>query len=233
MFPQPLQQGRMATLRARTSTTTACRLTTRAPSSQSGLVYRLGLVRGRNLVRLRVRKDSRPGRWLIRVRCGSDRLALTVRVRGRQARGTALVDQRRPDPEFMMPFPCGEVWSSSTYAGHGNAVDWNLPGPEDGGQSVVASAGGRAWTAPLNRSNDGYGNYVIVNHADGWSTVYGHLRGYAVRSGDAVRSGQILGFVGTTGRSTANHLHYEQRFYRTVQRVQFSGGLITIGGSYR
>jgi len=55
----------------------------------------------------------------------------------------------------------------------------------------------------------GYGNAVTVSHGRGIVTHYGHLDAFNVRAGQAVRRGSVLGFVGSTGRSTAPHLHYE------------------------
>ena len=57
----------------------------------------------------------------------------------------------------------------------------------------------------------GYGRCVILKHAYGFSTLYGHLIAYYVKKGQPVKAGQPVGFVGSTGRSTGNHLHYETR----------------------
>jgi murein DD-endopeptidase MepM/ murein hydrolase activator NlpD len=56
-----------------------------------------------------------------------------------------------------------------------------------------------------------YGNYVRVRHANGYETAYAHMSRFArgVRAGSRVRQGQVIGYVGTTGRSTGPHLHYE------------------------
>ena len=56
-----------------------------------------------------------------------------------------------------------------------------------------------------------YGKYIRIRHNSTYKTAYAHLKGYAkgVRSGQRVRQGQIIGYVGTTGRSTGPHLHYE------------------------
>ncbi|MEO1040536.1 MAG: M23 family metallopeptidase [Pseudomonadota bacterium] len=56
-----------------------------------------------------------------------------------------------------------------------------------------------------------FGNYIRIRHANGYKTAYAHLNGFArgVRSGARVQQGQIIGYVGTTGRSTGPHLHYE------------------------
>ncbi len=56
-----------------------------------------------------------------------------------------------------------------------------------------------------------FGNYIKIRHAGGYKTAYAHLKGYAkgIKAGRRVRQGQIIGYVGTTGRSTGPHLHYE------------------------
>ena len=56
-----------------------------------------------------------------------------------------------------------------------------------------------------------YGNYIQIEHGGEMQTRYAHLSGYAVASGEQVRKGQLIGFVGSTGRSTGPHLHYEVR----------------------
>lgn len=57
----------------------------------------------------------------------------------------------------------------------------------------------------------GYGNYVMISHAGGKMTVYGHLTSLTVSTGQSVSRGQIIGYVGSTGYSTGPHLHYECR----------------------
>jgi len=59
--------------------------------------------------------------------------------------------------------------------------------------------------------NGGYGNFIRVRHNGEYKTQYAHLNGYAkgISAGARVRQGQIIGYVGTTGRSTGPHLHYE------------------------
>ncbi|TBH20777.1 M23 family metallopeptidase [Thermus thermamylovorans] len=66
------------------------------------------------------------------------------------------------------------------------------------GRGVVAQAG---WMGP-------YGLAVLLDHAEGYQTLYGHLSRLAVRPGERVERGQVLGYVGSTGRSTGPHLHY-------------------------
>ena len=74
------------------------------------------------------------------------------------------------------------------------------------GQPVYATADGEVAAAAY--SGD-YGNMVIISHGFGLSTRYGHLSGFAVKVGEAVKRGEILGYVGASGRATGPHLHYE------------------------
>ena len=76
------------------------------------------------------------------------------------------------------------------------------------GQPVRAPADGLVVKAEW---ANGYGNVIYIAHGYGFSTRYGHLSGYAVKAGDRVKRGDVIGYVGTTGRSTGPHLHYEVR----------------------
>ena len=76
------------------------------------------------------------------------------------------------------------------------------------GQKVLATAPGRVVAAGYVGS---YGNMVEVDHGDGYATRYAHLSAVSVREGDDVTAGTPLGRLGSTGRSTGPHLHYETR----------------------
>ena len=81
-----------------------------------------------------------------------------------------------------------------------------------GGTPIYAAASGYVQVAGW--SNGGYGNYVIIYHgkmSDGntYSTLYGHMRSVATSAGKYVKQGELIGYVGSTGNSTGNHLHLE------------------------
>ena len=76
------------------------------------------------------------------------------------------------------------------------------------GDPVRATASGKVTTAGW---SGGYGRMVEIDHGNGLSTRYGHLSAIDVHVGQFVRTGQIIGKVGSTGRSTGPHLHYETR----------------------
>jgi murein DD-endopeptidase MepM/ murein hydrolase activator NlpD len=75
---------------------------------------------------------------------------------------------------------------------------------------IVAIADG---TVAFAEWGGGYGNLVIVYHDGGWSSYYAHLDEFAVKTGQEVRQGELLGGAGTTGYSTGPHLHFEIRYY--------------------
>ena len=76
------------------------------------------------------------------------------------------------------------------------------------GTPVRATASGRVFDAG---TNGGYGRMVEIDHGFGLTTRYAHLSSILVREGDVVRKGDVVGLVGSTGRSTGPHLHYEVR----------------------
>jgi murein DD-endopeptidase MepM/ murein hydrolase activator NlpD len=76
----------------------------------------------------------------------------------------------------------------------------------DAGQPVFATAAGRVESAG---NNGAYGKMIVIDHGYGLKTRYAHLSGFAVAAGDQVERGRVIGYVGTTGRTTGPHLHYE------------------------
>jgi murein DD-endopeptidase MepM/ murein hydrolase activator NlpD len=63
----------------------------------------------------------------------------------------------------------------------------------------------------------GYGNYCIIDHGNGYWTLYGHSEGITVTQGQEVQQGDVLGTVGSTGHSTGPHLHFEVRINGVAQ----------------
>jgi murein DD-endopeptidase MepM/ murein hydrolase activator NlpD len=80
------------------------------------------------------------------------------------------------------------------------------------GSPVVAPADGLVTRSEI---MGGYGKAIMIDHGNGISTRYGHLSGYAVTAGQRVHRGDVIGYVGESGRSTGPHLHYEVRINDT------------------
>ena len=78
------------------------------------------------------------------------------------------------------------------------------------GDSIVAAYPGKVVVSKYNRR--GYGHYVMIEHANGTRTLYGHLKKRLVNVGDMVEGGQLVGWGGNTGRSSGPHLHFEIRY---------------------
>jgi murein DD-endopeptidase MepM/ murein hydrolase activator NlpD len=75
------------------------------------------------------------------------------------------------------------------------------------GTPIYATADGRVTTA--GNTNNGYGNHVVINHGYGYETLYGHMVKVKVHAGELIKRGEVIGWVGSTGKSTGPHCHYE------------------------
>jgi murein DD-endopeptidase MepM/ murein hydrolase activator NlpD len=75
------------------------------------------------------------------------------------------------------------------------------------GTPIYATANGTVITA--GNTGNGYGNHVVINHGYGYETLYGHMFRVKARVGQKVKRGEIIGYVGSTGKSTGPHCHYE------------------------
>ncbi len=137
----------------------------------------------------------------------------------------------KAEGSFAWPLP-GRTLLTSLFGGRtdpitgrpGNHTGIDIPAPKNtpihcaksGVVTVSCKGSGGNWS---------YGNYVVVSHSDGTSTLYAHMNSRAVSVGQTVSQGAILGYVGTTGRSTGYHLHFEVRVNgsRTDPSRYFSG----------
>jgi len=81
------------------------------------------------------------------------------------------------------------------------------------GTPIYATADGTVTTA--GNTGNGYGNHVIINHGYGYETLFGHMVRVKVRNGETVKRGEVIGWVGSTGKSTGPHCHYEVHKYGT------------------
>ena len=109
---------------------------------------------------------------------------------------------------FIWPVP-GYRNCSRWYGGSHKGVDICAAA----GTPIYASAGGTVTKAGYNRAGagNGYGNSIIINHGNGYTTLYAHCLSLVVHAGQSVKQGQLIGYVGSTGRSSGNHCHFEIR----------------------
>ena len=109
---------------------------------------------------------------------------------------------------FIWPVP-NYRYCSRWYGGRHKGVDICA----SAGTPIYASAGGTVAKAGYNKAGagTGYGYSVIINHGGGYSSVYAHCLSLTVSAGQTVKQGQLIGYLGSTGRSTGNHCHFEIR----------------------
>jgi murein DD-endopeptidase MepM/ murein hydrolase activator NlpD len=135
-----------------------------------------------------------------------DRLQSVVVTADRLRRSVAALPLGRPmpwDPDVTSGFGVRLDPFTRGYAMH-TGIDFRA----ESGAPVRATAGGRVVTAEY---SGGYGNMVEIEHGNGVTTRYAHLSAIAVAEGQSVEAGSVIGRVGSTGRSTGAHLHYETR----------------------
>ncbi len=119
-----------------------------------------------------------------------------------------------PGSGYYWPLPSNRVTITSFFGPrsdpftgkHANHSGTDISAPS--GTPIYAAHGGIVLTSTSHWS---YGNYVVISRGDGISTLYAHMSRRAVSEGQTVKQGQVIGYVGTTGRSTGPHLHFEVR----------------------
>ena len=112
------------------------------------------------------------------------------------------------DGELCWPLP-GHTYISCHFGevdafGNAGHRGTDIPAPE--GTPILAAHSG---TVLVSGWNDSYGNQVLLDNGAGFSTRYAHMTASAVTAGETVTAGQVIGYVGSTGDSTGNHLHFE------------------------
>lgn len=130
----------------------------------------------------------------------------------------------KSDGSFVWPCP-GHTNLTSTFEEWRGTKNHGALDIADGsvyGAKVVACYDGTVFSTNANCPHDygkfsscgcggGYGNYVMIDHGNGKISIYGHLSGVTVSTGDRVVAGQLIGYVGSTGYSTGPHLHFEMQ----------------------
>lgn len=102
-------------------------------------------------------------------------------------------------------------YRSASISGNSFHGGTDITGGGISGKPVYATRAGKVISAVT--SNSGYGIYVLIDHGDGYSSLYAHMSARYVGTGDSVSKGQMIGRVGSTGNSTGPHLHFEIRYY--------------------
>ena len=147
------------------------------------------------------------------------------------------------EPVHGTNFTSGYGVRSDPFKGHAAMhAGIDLAGPM--GTPIYATADGTVGRAEWN--SGGYGNLVEIDHGHGIQTRYGHLSRYIVSAGERVKRGQLIAYMGSTGRSTGSHLHYEVRldgkavnpipflqsgeYLQSVQRRAAAATRVAVGG---
>jgi murein DD-endopeptidase MepM/ murein hydrolase activator NlpD len=143
-----------------------------------------------------------------------DRLSDDIESREQQLSvlETLLVDRKTQDDVFLAGRPVSKGWMSSRFGMRNdpfngqralhNGVDF---AGAEGSNVVTVAAGVVVFAGP----RSGYGNMVEINHGGNFSTRYGHHKELLVHVGDIVKKGQVVGLMGSSGRSTGPHVHFE------------------------
>lgn len=108
--------------------------------------------------------------------------------------------------EDLTRMASGYGWRSDPFT-KVRKMHWGMDFTSPRGTPIYASGNGKVTRADA--SSTGYGKHVRIDHGYGYLTLYAHMSKYNVTQGQTVKRGDLIGFVGSTGRSEAPHLHYE------------------------
>ncbi|UHQ54861.1 MULTISPECIES: M23 family metallopeptidase [Microbulbifer] len=125
---------------------------------------------------------------------------------------SVLANQQLQDEQFLAGRPISRGWMSSRYGYRTDPFSgrrsWHKGvdfAGKDGSDVVAVAAGVVTWA----EDRYGYGNLVEINHGNGYKTRYGHNRDIKVELGEVVKKGQVIALMGSSGRSTGPHVHFE------------------------
>lgn len=144
--------------------------------------------------------------------------AVDAEIKRKEQELAAQITKVASESGYLWPLPASYNTLSSLFAGRihpitgkkHNHTGIDIPAPA--GTSIYAAKSGVVTTSVLGSGSAwSYGNYVVVSHSDGTSTLYAHMSRRNVTEGQTVKQGDVVGYVGTTGSSTGNHLHFEVR----------------------
>ena len=134
----------------------------------------------------------------------------TTRVKGQLTNTVNGVVWYTPTSNFVVTSKFGYRYDpiNGKWSGH-DGVDLGAPK----NTPIVATRDGMV--SFTGYQEDGAGYYIWINHGDGYKSIYMHMTRYIVKEGDYVEAGQVIGYVGSTGRSTGNHLHFGLKYEKT------------------
>lgn len=146
------------------------------------------------------------GRTMMATAGARNRVEVIQASRAAAARQVALIEAARP--KWIVPIPVGKFVVSSCFAARWGTFHYGVDMAAPQGTPFYAAGDGIVIEAGPMR---GFGNAIMIKHADGTITVYGHEEKYLVQKGEKVKAGQLIGLVGSEGESTGYHLHFEIR----------------------
>lgn len=138
---------------------------------------------------------------------------IAVGVKQREAVGTPDSAETVLEGNGMFMWPVNGGYISDVFGSNRNHKGLDIAAPE--GTDIYAAAEGKVIAAGWNTG--GYGYFVMIDHGNGYATLYGHMSKVIASNGAEVKCGDLIGEVGTTGDSTGNHLHFEVRYQNVCQ----------------
>ena len=125
---------------------------------------------------------------------------------------TKQTDSKPKNSQFIWPAPtCGYITNYFGYQGEKLHKGIDISDGAADGQPIAAAASGYVTTAVLDYGTENYGCYIIIDHGNGYQTLYAQCSDIYVAPGTYVEQGEIIGAIGSTGDSTGAHLHFEIR----------------------